>query len=224
MKVVAIVPSAGRGVRIKRRKPKAFLKIGDKPIIAHTLQALNKASCIDEIILAVSGSDEARAERVVKKYKIDKLTFIVRGGATRFESVSNCLRFIGGDTDYVLIHDGVRPFIDGDTIRRAVSAARKTGACIAGVPLIPTVKKVDGNLKVVSTPPRDRLWIAQTPQVFKKEIILKAYRRAGRRRNVPTDDAMLVERLGRRVKIVRGSYRNIKITTPEDLKLAEVLK
>jgi len=146
--------------------------------------------------------------------------------------VSNCLRFIAGDTDYILIHDGVRPFIDGDTIRRAVSAARKTGACLVGVPLIPTVKKVDGNLEIVSTPPRDRLWVAQTPQVFKKEIILKAYklahgfaeRRAGRRRNVPTDDAMLVERLGKRVKIVRGSYRNIKITTPEDLKLAEVLK
>lgn len=223
MKVTAIVPSAGRGVRIKSRDTKSFLKIGGRPIIAHTLQALNKASCIDEIIVAVAKGDIARTERVAERYGIDKLKIIVQGGATRFESVSNCLGFLSSNTDYVAVHDGARPFIDEDTIRRAICVARRVGACVVGVPLIPTLKEIDKGLRIVSTPPRRRFWVAQTPQVFKKNLILKAYKSASRRKMPPTDDSVLVELLGKRVKMVEGSYRNIKITTPQDLKLARIL-
>lgn len=224
MKTVAIVPSAGRGARIKSREPKPYLKIGGKPIVARTLLALNGCSCIDEIIIAVARGQEARVESIARKYRITKLRAVVRGGATRFKSVYNCLRLINEDTGLVVIHDGARPFIDEDTIRRSIDVAKKTGACVVGVPLIPTIKQIDRSLDIVATPPRHRLWIAQTPQVFKRALILKAYRRADKKKIRPTDDSMLVEMMGKRVRMVKGTYRNIKITTPEDVKLAEALK
>jgi len=223
MKTVAIVPSAGRGIRIRSREAKPYLKLKGIPILARTLRALNSFSCVNEIIVAVDKSSKAKAEKIIKKYKINKVKVIIYGGATRFKSVLNCLSYLSDDTDCVVIHDGVRPFITENVTRRAIRVAGKMGACVVGVPLIPTLKKINGSLRVISTPPRNRLWAAQTPQVFKKALIVKAYNLARKRKIRPTDDSMLVELLGKRVKMVKGSYCNIKITTPEDLKFAEVL-
>jgi len=223
MKTTAIVPSAGRGIRIRSREAKPYLKLRGIPILARTLRALNSFSCVNEIIVAVDRNSKAKAGKIIKKYKINKVKVVIHGGATRFKSVLNCLSYLSDDTDCVAIHDGVRPFITEDVIRRAIRVAGKIGACVVGVPLITTLKKIDGSLRVISTPPRNRLWAAQTPQVFKKALIAKAYNSARKRKIKPTDDSMLVELLGKRVKMVKGSYRNIKITTPEDLKLAEIL-
>ncbi|PIU42126.1 MAG: 2-C-methyl-D-erythritol 4-phosphate cytidylyltransferase [Candidatus Omnitrophica bacterium CG07_land_8_20_14_0_80_42_15] len=223
MKTVAVVPSAGIGTRIKSRTAKPYIELAGKPILAHTLEALNNTSCIDEIIVAVDKASKIKAASLAKKYKIKKLKKVVCGGATRFDSVSNCLKELGDDVGYVVIHDGVRPFITENIIKKAIKVAKKTGACVVGVPLVPTAKKIDKNLKVVFTPSRKELWAAQTPQVFKKSIIVKAYKSAKNNGTIPTDDSMLVELLGKPVKMVMGSEYNIKITTPLDLELANLL-
>jgi len=223
MKVTAVVPSAGRGKRIKSRIQKPYLNLGGKPVLAHTLEALNSSSSIDDIIVAVDKNAITKAKKIIDRYKIRKVTAVVQGGRRRSESVYNCLKLVDTGCDYVVIHDGARPFIDEGTIKRALNAAKKGGASVAGVPLVPTIKVVDKNLNVVSTPPRHRFWITQTPQVFKRDLILKAYRSFGARKMDPTDDSTLVESMGVKVKMVMGSYRNIKITTPEDIKLAKAL-
>jgi len=223
MKITAVIPSAGKGQRIKSREAKPYIKISGKPILARTLEVLQRSRCIDEIIVASDERKKPNVRAIVKKYKLTKVKNIITGGATRFISVSNCLKHLDDDTDYVIVHDGVRPFITEDLIKRTLRAAQKVGASVAGVPLIPTIKKIDQRFRVISTPPRHQFWIAQTPQVFKKDIIVKAYKLAKRKRIKPTDDSMLVELSGRQVAMVEGSYRNIKITTPEDLRLAKVL-
>lgn len=224
MKTVAVVPSAGTGARIGLSTSKPYIKLWNKPILAYTLAALNNASCIDEIIVAVNRKDMAKAEHIRKKYRINKLRHIIKGGATRFESVSNCLKMLDNDTDYVVIHDGARPFITEDKIKKAIRVARgRVAACVVGLPLVPTLKKVDKRHTVVSTPPRYLYWTAQTPQVFKKELIVKAYELAKRKKLKPTDDSMLVELLGKKVKMIKGSSSNIKITTKVDLELAKIL-
>ncbi len=224
MKVTAIIPAAGAGSRIARKKGvrKPFLVVCDKPVLAHTLLAIESSECVNDIIIMVHREDLPRCRHLLKKYGLKKVRSIVPGGKTRSESVKKGLAFLPPDCAAVLIHDGARPFVDKKIIRNAVNACKRSGAAVAGVPVTSTLKFVDRRLMIRSTPDRKRLYIAQTPQVFKTGIIKAAYN-GPKYDPAVTDDSILVERLGHKVKIVLGSYRNIKITTPADLILADVL-
>jgi 2-C-methyl-D-erythritol 4-phosphate cytidylyltransferase len=217
MKIVVIITAAGYGKRMGR--PKQFIEIGGKPLLEWTISVFENTKVIDEIILVVNKEDVQKG----KNFKYSKLRHVVAGGEERQISVNNGLKKIADDTEIVAIHDGARPFITVDIIERAVSEAKRSGAVVVGVPVCDTVKKVDRpTSKVKVTLNRDELWAAQTPQVFRKDLILKAYQEGADKHRV-TDDAMLVEKMGQPVKMVMGSYLNKKITTPEDLEMADKL-
>lgn len=218
--VTAIVLAAGRGERLKSKIPKLLARIGTKPIIIYTLEALSKHPSVKGIVLVVRAKNSKEIIAKIKKYNIRKIACLVEGGAKRQDSLGNGLRAIDSRTDLVLIHDAARPFIDKELVSSAINKAKKSGAAIVGVPIKATIKKVRGSV-VEKTIERRNLWEIQTPQVFRKDLILKAYKRFGK--IDVTDDAMLVEKLGKKVSIVQGSYNNIKITTPEDLVLAEAI-
>ncbi|HDP16487.1 MAG TPA: 2-C-methyl-D-erythritol 4-phosphate cytidylyltransferase [Candidatus Omnitrophica bacterium] len=221
MRVTAIVPAAGKGSRIKSSIEKPYIKIKGRPVLAWTLQALSRNNSIKEIIVAVSRNRMRKARRdVIDKYGIKKVR-LVPGGKERKDSVANALKSVSSGTEYVLIHDGSRPFIDNALINNSLAAARKTGAAIVAVPVKPTLKIVGKDKRIKSTPDRKYFWEAQTPQVFEKGLVEKAY--AGMAGKSATDDSMLVEAMGIKPVIVMGSYRNIKITTKEDLDIAKML-
>ena len=220
MRVVCIVPAAGLGTRLKTGGDKPFVTLGKKPILAHTLGALQKIPFIDRIIVSVSSRNIKKAQKLLKRYKFEKKCLIVKGGKRRTHSVQNALSK-AGEADFVLIHDGARPFITERVVKKVFSAAKKYGAAICAMPVKQTIKQSTDNFFIESTPNRAFLQTAQTPQGFKKDLIVKAYKRFGKM--IATDDASLVEKLKIKVKIVKGSSRNIKITTPEDLALAKVL-
>jgi 2-C-methyl-D-erythritol 4-phosphate cytidylyltransferase len=222
MRTTAIVVAAGRGVRFKSKEKKPFAGLLRKPVLSYALITLQRSSLIDCIILVVDGPLIEKAERLVRKYRINKVKRIVAGGKIRSESVRNGLRLVKNGASLVLIHDGVRPLVNNGLIKKLIAAARKYGAAISAVPVKPTIKLSEDGSFVTSTPDRRYLWEAQTPQVFKKEIIEKAYKKMGAGRGF-TDDAALAEIAGARIKIVKGDYRNIKITTVEDIKIAEAL-
>jgi len=224
MKTVAIITAAGFGKRMG--KPKQFLEIGGKPILELTLSIFEQTKAIDEIILVVNEEDVPRA----KKFKFAKLKKVVSGGKERQDSVYNGLKVLPDDAEIVAIHDGARPFVSSEIIEQAIEEARRSGAVVVGVPVKDTVKSINNEpalpagrqLTINKTLDRKKLWQAQTPQVFKKEVILKAFEQGYNKFNV-TDDAMLVEKMGVPVKMVMGSYQNIKITTPGDLKFAAAI-
>jgi len=220
MRVVCIVAAGGSGRRLKAKQAKPFVMLGGKPLLSHTLKALEACAFIDEIVVVVSPDKLKACRALVKKYRFKKIHAIRPGGRRRFDSVKSGLRGARA-ADFILIHDGARPFADRDLIKRVFLAAKKNGASISATAVKQTLKRVGKSFFVSGTPERKLLWEAQTPQAFKKELIIRAYRKAGRRG--ATDDAALVEKLGHKVKIVKGSSRNIKITTPEDLALAELL-
>lgn len=223
-KAFAIVPAAGMGKRMGANINKQYLMLGGKPIVAHTLQQFQDSPLISGIIL-VTPLDEipfCRAE-VVEKYNLDKVIEITPGGAERQNSVQNGLDALGriaAENDVVLIHDGVRPFITEEIIRLSIIAAAENDGALVAVKAKDTIKVVIGDL-VKSTPDRDTLWQAQTPQAFRFGLISAAYEKAASDSFLGTDDCSLVERNNGTIRIVTGSYRNIKITTPEDLILAE---
>jgi 2-C-methyl-D-erythritol 4-phosphate cytidylyltransferase len=220
MKVVAIVASAGLGRRLNKKIAKPLVILNGKPILIHTLKNLSKSSIIEEIIIAVDKNYLEIFKKKIKQFGLSKVKKIVAGGKTRGQSVFNGLRAIDKDFDIVLIHDGARPFIKTELIKKLVSQAKKFGAAILAVPAKATIKRIDPKkLEVVATLNRNILWEVQTPQAFKKDLILSAFKKLNTL-NL-TDDAALVERLGKKVKVVLGSYDNIKITTPEDLVFAE---
>jgi 2-C-methyl-D-erythritol 4-phosphate cytidylyltransferase len=223
MKVAAIVPSAGTGTRLRSRLAKPYIILGDKPILAHTLIALSKNKKITEILVSVGRYklDKVRKE-IIEKYNIKKARLVI-GGKERSDSVYSGLKAISKDIDYVLIHDGVRPFIGRELIEALLKEAFRSKASIAAVPVKPTLKFVGKGGFIKDTPRRECFWEAQTPQVFKKNLIEKAYSLARKKNIIATDDSMLVEMIGVKPKIVMGSYSNIKITTIEDLELAKIL-
>lgn len=218
--VSAIVLAAGKGFRFRSKVSKPLAEISSQPAIIYCLDTLSKHREIKEIILVVNANNSQSIAKKVKQYHIKKIRGVIRGGQLRQESVINGLKAISPKADLVLIHDGVRPFIDKKAVSSVIKEAKSSGAAIVGVPVKATIKVVAGRI-VKKTLDRSNLWEVQTPQVFKKDLILKAYKRFGSIR--ATDDAMLVEKLGARVSIVLGSYANIKITTPEDLVIAEAL-
>ncbi|MFA4992926.1 MAG: 2-C-methyl-D-erythritol 4-phosphate cytidylyltransferase [Candidatus Omnitrophota bacterium] len=217
----AILLAAGKGRRLNAVMPKPLVRIGNKPAIIYSLNSLNKHPDIDEIILVVSSTNQGKIIEAIRKYHFKKIKAIVFGGLRRQDSVYNGLKAVNKKSDWVLIHDSARPFIAGRSITKVIAASGKNAAAILAVRPKATIK-LSRQLNIVSqTLNRDKLWEAQTPQVFKKSLLLEAYKKYSQ--EDVTDDASLVERLGKRVKIVEGDYGNIKITTAEDLLLADLI-
>lgn len=219
--VSAIIAAAGMSNRMKIKKNKQFIILKDKPILAHTIEKFEKCKYIDEIILVARESEINYCKReIVKKYGFNKVSKIVRGGRERQDSIYNGILALDEKSKIVLTHDGARPFVKIKNIVEGVEGAYNFGACIIAVPVKDTIKVVDGD-SISKTPKRNLLWQAQTPQCFKKEILMAGYKKAIEDSFLGTDDSMLVERLGIDVKVIMGSYENIKITTPDDIMIAE---
>ncbi len=208
----------------RHRTKKPYLELFDKPILAHTLGAFDQNSVVDTIFVIVDGPDfDTCRSAVIEPYNFQKVASLVPGGVTRQDSVFNGLKVLPDDTDFVVVHDGVRPFVTDEMIFTCIEAASDWGAAVVAVPVKDTIKVADSDGFVVDTPDRSQLWTIQTPQVFRKNLLLEAHRYARRKQMQLTDDAALVEQLGLKVKCVMGSYSNLKITTPEDLVVAEAL-
>ncbi|MCF6461422.1 2-C-methyl-D-erythritol 4-phosphate cytidylyltransferase [Clostridium sp. Cult3] len=222
--ISAIIAAAGMSNRMGSKINKQFISINDKPILAHAIEKFERCKYVDEIIV-VAKEDEIEycRKEIVRRYNFNKVTKIVRGGKERQDSVYNGILALDERCDIVLSHDGARPFVKMENIVDGIKSASEHGACVVGVPVKDTIKVVGNHNNIDKTPNRDLLWAAQTPQCFKKHIIMEGYRRAIEDGFVGTDDGAIVERLGLDVKMVMGSYENIKITTPEDLIIAESL-
>lgn len=236
VRVVALLPSAGKGKRIGEGVKKPFLPLGDRPILAETIDRIHCVEQIAEIIPILQECDmEICITDIVERYGFHKIKRIAPGGEERQDSVYNGLKFVDHTADLVLIHDGVRPFIMKDLIEELINKAIEGAGAILGVPVKETIKEISSNPSglpiakggeggfVKKTYRRNILWSIQTPQVFPYRIILEAYERAYRDNFYSTDDSSLVERIGGKVRVVMGSYDNIKITTPEDLLLGEII-
>lgn len=222
MHVTAIVAAAGSGARFGGAVPKQFLPLGGRPVVAHAMAALAASGRIEAFVLVVPAGAEERCRReVVEPFGLGGATEVVAGGAERQHSIANGLARAKATTDLILIHDGVRPFVSPEIVRATLEAAARWGAAIAAVRVTDTAKRVDAAGLVVGTPERPRLWAAQTPQAFRADVLRRAYRKAEADGVLATDDAVLVERLGEPVRVVEGSYANLKITTADDLALAE---
>ncbi|HYM89338.1 MAG TPA: 2-C-methyl-D-erythritol 4-phosphate cytidylyltransferase [Nitrospiraceae bacterium] len=222
--VVALVPAAGRGLRMGGSVPKQFLSLGGEPLVIQSLRALQAAPVVGQIILAVPPADVEYCEHeIVSRQHFTKVTKVVAGGAERQDSVRHALAQIPSDTEIVLIHDAVRPFMTLRMIAEVVAAARKEGAAIIALPMRDTVKQVRTDGMIERTVDRAPLWLAQTPQAFRREWIETAHRKAHAEGVRATDDAFLVEWLGYSVAVVEGSGENIKVTRPEDLVIGEAI-
>ena len=223
-KCTAIVLAAGQGKRMGTKVQKQYLEIDGKPVLYYSLHAFEQSKIIDEIILVVGeNQSEYCKDEIVSKYGISKVNKIVEGGAERYHSVWNGLQEVD-DGGYVFIHDGARPFVDEEILKRAYKDVQNCKACVIGMPVKDTIKLADSDGFVNETPERSLLWMIQTPQVFESGLVKKAYALLMEQENIQvTDDAMVVEQmLGHKVKLTEGSYENIKITTPEDLDIAEI--
>ena len=217
-KVTALIPCAGQGKRMGGSISKQYMEVFGRPLLAYTLDKFQGHSMIDDIILVPRREEIAYCDNeVVKKYGFTKVAALVPGGEERQDSVWRGLCALRKDTEWVVIHDGVRPLITGSVISAVLETAFLKGAAVVGVPVKDTVKRVNPDLTVSETPSRESLWLVQTPQVFRKDIVLHAYQQALSLGWRGTDDASLVEKIGVKVQMVRGEYDNIKVTTPEDL-------
>nr|WP_288861344.1 2-C-methyl-D-erythritol 4-phosphate cytidylyltransferase [uncultured Faecalicatena sp.] len=221
----AIVLAAGQGKRMGTKVHKQYLELAGRPVLYYSLKAFEESAVIDEILLITGAGEEDYCRReIVDKYKIRKVRRILQGGAERYHSVWNGVQELKED-GYVFIHDGARPFVDEEIISRAFKEVQVHKACVVGMPVKDTIKVADRNEFVEKTPNRSSLWMVQTPQVFENHIVRGAYSMLMRESYINvTDDAMVVEQMLKYpIKLVYGSYENIKITTPEDLEIAEVL-
>jgi len=221
-KVFAVVPAAGSGTRYGPGTRKPFLLLNGKPLIIWALEILESVPDIAHIIPVLRKSDIPGGKQIFQQYKISKIMRTVEGGKERQDSVLNALAGIRENNSIVLIHDGARPFITGEMIQSALHELDGFDGVVVGMPPKDTIKETEHGL-IQKTLKRESLWAIQTPQVFPAQVITAAYEHAYRERYYATDDAALVERYGGRVKVIKGSYRNIKITTPEDLAFAELL-
>ena len=219
MKVGAIIAAAGFGRRMKADRPKQLLALNGIPIIIHTIRKFDISRVIDYIIVTAPRESVIEVSELVKSAEFQKPVIVVQGGERRQDSVASGLNHLQPGTDIVAVHDGVRPFVSTDDIENAVRQAERTGAAVLVVPIVDTVKQVEKDV-IDSTLTREHLVLAQTPQVFRTEILKQAFDRATKDEYYGTDESSLVERLGHPVAIVRGSERNIKITRPSDLSLA----
>jgi 2-C-methyl-D-erythritol 4-phosphate cytidylyltransferase len=216
--VSAILAAAGRGDRLGQ--PKQLLDLGGRPVVAWSLELFEHTPEIGAIYIACEDEQRARFEQIAKHFAPSKTRNIVAGGTTRQASVFAALSSIAPAPDLVLVHDGARPFVSREIVARTIAAARRSGAAIAAVPVKDTIKVAGSENLIERTLERDRLWAAQTPQVFRYDLLVAAHAKASADAASATDDAALVERLGVPVELVMGSYENIKITTPDDLETA----
>ena len=224
MRTTAIIPAAGSGSRMNQTISKQYLSLGGKPLLVHTLEVLESSPLIDALLVVVPGSDvDAVRGQILAPWNLKKVAAILAGGKERQDSVRAGIEALDGQTDLVVIHDAVRPFIRKELVESCIEAARQEGAATAGVPVKDTVKEVGPGGRVLKTCDRSVLWLTQTTQVFRRDILEEAHRAAVRDGCRATDDTALVERLGLPVRMVPGDYGNIKITTPEDLVIAEAL-
>ena len=222
-KYAAIVLAAGSGKRMNSKVHKQYLIIQDRPVLYYSLKAFED-SAVDEIVLVVGeGEEKFCRKEIVDKYGISKVKAIVEGDKERYHSVFEGLKQTS-DADYVLIHDGARPFVNQDIIRRCMQEVQKYQACVVGMPVKDTIKIADEGGYAKQTPDRKNVWMIQTPQTFSYALIYEAYEEMLKTEDTAiTDDAMVLERIkGKKSKLIEGSYRNIKITTPEDLLIANV--
>jgi len=225
-RIVAILPAAGLGTRMGADTPKQFLELDGVPLVIHTLRRLASCKAITEMIVATRGDGVAPLEARIHEEKFAQPVRVVRGGDTRQDSVAAALRELPDDTDIVLVHDAVRPFVTREQIDRVIDEARRRHAAILGIPAMDTVKEVkraslpEDVALITGTIPRERIVLAQTPQAFSAKLLKEAFARAQRDGVTASDEAGLVERLGHDVHVVLGSERNIKITRPADMDLA----
>lgn len=237
-KCIAVVLAAGSGSRMKSKVAKQYMLLDDKPLIWYSLQAVEESSVIEECVLVTGEQDIAYMKsEIVEKYGFTKVSAVVPGGAQRYDSVANALELIANrlsirkEKEYIFIHDGARPFLDEPILQRCYAAVEKWEACVVGMPVKDTVKIVDANGFAKTTPDRSLVWQVQTPQVFDAQLIIDAYAHLAREKEnllrdeiKITDDAMVVETFtGHSVKLIEGSYKNIKVTTPEDMDIALAL-
>ena len=212
-----VIVAAGSGSRMKRDINKQFIKLDGKEIIAYTIEKFYKSEDIDDIVIVIKENEEKYfIENIINKYGFDNIK-LAYGGKERQDSVYNGIKKLNSNCEIVLIHDGARTFVNEDIIKNSIEEAKENNAVVVGVPVKDTIKVVDSDGNIVDTPNRSLLWSVQTPQSFKYEIITKAYEYAYSNDYYGTDDAMLVEHIGYNVKMIEGSYDNIKITTEEDL-------
>lgn len=221
-KVTAIVLAAGKGSRMKSDIPKQYLSLLEKPVLFYSLQAFEESN-IDEIVLVTgSGEQEYCRKQIIEKYHMNKVVQVVAGGAERYLSVYQGLLAVK-NSGFVLIHDGARPLITSEKINEAIDAVKRTGACVVGMPVKDTIQILNEERVITSTPDRRYTWIAQTPQCFSYELVFSAYDKAIKNGDITiTDDAMVVKRYGNApITMLEGGYENIKVTTPEDVLVAE---
>lgn len=219
----AIVLAAGKGTRMNSKIQKQFLEVEGKPVIYYSLKCFQESPLIRDIILVTGEKSLSYCkEEIVKRFGFSKVKKVTAGGKERYDSVYAGLCACD-NTDYVLIHDGARPFVTEEILERTCFAVKETGACVVGMPAKDTIKISDRNKMVESTPAREKVWLVQTPQAFRYSLIKESYESI-RCKDMSgiTDDAMIVEQeSGVKVALVHGSYENLKITTPEDLIIAE---
>ncbi len=223
-KVSIIVPAAGSGSRIGGSVKKQFLPLRGKPILVHTLQRFEHCPDVDEIAVAVPEESIVETEKLVSHFRLHKVHRVLVGGKKRQDSVSYALsKLVLKDSDIVVVHDGVRPFIEPKRISLLIKACREFDAAVLAVQPKDTIRRSSGGGFFDQTLDRSALWLVQTPQAFKAGILLNAFERAKKERFYSTDEAALVERLGIKVRIIEGNYDNIKITTDEDLELGNLI-
>ncbi len=225
-KCIGLVVAAGVGRRMGSSVKKQYMELGGKPVLYFSLKAFQNSGIIDDIVLVVGEEDLSYVRNeVVDKYGFTKISGIVPGGKERYDSVWQGLQTITDEDGYVFIHDGARPFVTEEIIRRGYDAVSQYRACAAGMPSRDTVKLADADDFVLSSPNRDHVWLMQTPQVFEISLIKEAYEKFMKQEEKEaTDDAMVAEQMLKvPVKLFAGSYENMKITLPEDVKLAEAI-
>ncbi|KJF26038.1 2-C-methyl-D-erythritol 4-phosphate cytidylyltransferase [Clostridium aceticum] len=221
-KNIAIIVAAGKGKRMGRELNKQYILLENKPIVAYTLEVFEESEHVDEVILVVGENEMSFAQdNIIEKYGFKKIKQVVSGGKERQDSVYRGLLAIKEQCEIVVIHDGARPFLEKELLKKAVETAENIGAAIIAVPVKDTIKVVSEEMEVIDTPNRSLMWAVQTPQVFRYALLKEAYGRLIEEGLCATDDAMVVEKYGHTVKVIQGNYENIKITTPEDLVVAE---
>lgn len=218
--VTAMIVAAGQGKRMGTETAKQFLQLKGKEILAHTVACFEASSAIDEIILVVGKDTMEDVQKLQRKYDWKKIVALIQGGAERGDSVVAGLGAVSAETEILLIHDGVRPFVNDRMISDCIQTARTMGACAVGVLAKDTIKVCNEQGFVLDTPKRSSLWQVQTPQAFSFSLIKQAYAKAQGDGFSATDDTAVVEHFGQKVKMIQGDYKNIKITTQEDLLIA----